>query len=149
MSAPNRDDPSEDLLFVMLEELDARKPYVVVERLDVASPSTTFMGVTRLSRRTFRIDYQEGPDSPSVRAVFRDLREAHEVLTRLGGLLSAREPRLNCVKSRALTLQCRLHPGQVGVEPSGPNRSDHQRVEQRHAGIGKPCQQTPGTRGVH
>jgi hypothetical protein len=55
------DDPSEDLLFMMLEELNEKNSSLVVERLDVSTAGESLMRVARLKRGPFDIEHQEQP----------------------------------------------------------------------------------------
>jgi hypothetical protein len=76
------DDPSEDLLFMMLEEMDQENSFLLVERLDVATPGEAFMRITRSARAMFNIESHEASDAAVSRARIRGIHVVHEIVTR-------------------------------------------------------------------
>ena len=75
------DDPSEDLLLILLEDIrDKDELFMIVERVRDAS-GQTYMQVIREDDATYRVEYRDGSADRHFFAVTADLREAHAVLT--------------------------------------------------------------------
>ena len=76
------DDPSEDLLFILLEDIrDKHELFLIVERVRDAS-GQTYMQVIRDDDSKYRLEYREGSADCHFFAVTADMREAHDVLTK-------------------------------------------------------------------
>ena len=76
------DDPSEDLLFILLEDIrDKHELFLIVERVRDAS-GQTYMQVIREEDSTYRLEYRDGSADRHFFAVTADMREAHNVLTK-------------------------------------------------------------------
>jgi hypothetical protein len=75
------DDPSEDLLFMLLEDIDQGEgTWVIVERL--ADPSQqTYAQVLRVNGDSWLVEHREGSPETHVGATVTDLRQAHALLT--------------------------------------------------------------------
>jgi len=76
------DDPSEDLLFILLEDIrDKHELFLIVERVRDTS-GQTYMQVIREEFSTYRLEYRDGSADRHFFAVTADMREAHDVLTK-------------------------------------------------------------------
>jgi N6-adenosine-specific RNA methylase IME4 len=76
------DDPSEDLLFILLEDIrDKDELFVIVERLADAS-GQTYMQAIRTADSRFRLEYRDGSAGRHFFAETADMRLAHDVLTK-------------------------------------------------------------------
>jgi hypothetical protein len=76
------DDPSEDLLFILLEDIrDRRELYMIVERVRDTS-GQTFMQAIRTDDSKYRLEYRDGAPDRHFYAVTADFRKAHDVLTK-------------------------------------------------------------------
>jgi hypothetical protein len=76
------DDPSEDLLFILLEDIrDRHELFVIVERTRDAS-GQTFIQAIRTDDSKYRLEYRDGSADRHFFAVTADMRTAHEVLTK-------------------------------------------------------------------
>jgi hypothetical protein len=88
------DDPSEDLLFILLEDVsDENGLFVIVERRADTSRQT-YMQVTRMEDSGFRSEYRHGSAVRHFFAVTPDMRVAHRVLTDWAFELPGREAAL-------------------------------------------------------
>ncbi len=75
------DDPSEDLLFILLEDLsDKNELFVIVERTADTSRQT-YMQVLRTDDSSYRLEHRHGSADRHFFAVTPDVRLAHRVLT--------------------------------------------------------------------
>ncbi len=76
------DDPSEDLLFILMEDLrDKHELFLIVERVRDAS-GQTYMQVIRTEDSKYRLEYRHGSADHHFFAVTADMRQAHDVLTK-------------------------------------------------------------------
>lgn len=75
------DDPSEDLLFMLLRDIEGEEEtFVIVERLSDPS-GQTYAQVIRNDDGGWIIERRDGGPDHHYRAVFSDLRPVHAVLT--------------------------------------------------------------------
>jgi hypothetical protein len=76
------DDPSEDLLFILLEDIrDRHELFVIVERVADAS-GQTFIQAIRTKDSKYRLEYRDGSADRHFFAVTADMREAHDIFTK-------------------------------------------------------------------
>lgn len=75
------DDPSEDLFFMLLRDIEGdEETFVIVERLSDPS-GQTYAQVIRSDDEGWILERRDGGPDRHYRAVFADLRTAHAVLT--------------------------------------------------------------------
>ena len=74
-----QDDPSEDALLLLLEDLGEEQDYVIVERLSDAS-GQTYAQVMRTGDG-YLVERRSGSEASHEHAVTTDVRRAHEDLT--------------------------------------------------------------------
>jgi hypothetical protein len=77
------DDPSEDLLFELLNELGEGNSFLIVERLD-PERRDHFMQTVMGPDRTFVLEYREGPPETHFSTTIDSMRAVHEVMTKWG-----------------------------------------------------------------
>lgn len=76
------DDPSEDLLFILLEDIrDKDELFLIVERVADAS-GQTYMQAIRTEDSRYRLEYRDGSPDRHFFAESTDMREAHDALTK-------------------------------------------------------------------
>ncbi len=76
------DDPSEDLLFILLEDIrDKHELFMIVERVRDAS-GQTFIQAIRTEDAQYRLEYRDGSADRHFFAITADMREAHDILTK-------------------------------------------------------------------
>lgn len=75
------EDPSEDLLYMLLTEIEqGREQFVIVER--VSDPTgQTYAQAMRLDDRRWTVEHRAGSPDQHFVAFVPDLRDAHELLT--------------------------------------------------------------------
>lgn len=76
------DDPSEDLLFILLEDIrDQHELFLIVER--TRDPSgQTYMQVIRTEDSKYQLEYRDGSADRHFFAITANMRDAHDVLTK-------------------------------------------------------------------
>lgn len=75
------DDPSEDLLFMLVEEIEqGTTEFLIVERLSDPS-SQTYAQTIRESDGSYAVEKREGGPDRHFRVLVPDFRTAHELLT--------------------------------------------------------------------
>ena len=75
------DDPSEDLLFMLLEDVEGGGgSWVIVKRADNASPQT-FVQCLRLEDGSYQVEHRAGSADRHYVTVVPGYRDAHTVLT--------------------------------------------------------------------
>jgi len=75
------DDPSEDLLFMLLEDIEAGQgTFLIVERTADAS-GQTYGQVLRCDDGSYIVEHREGDSQHHYGTVAPDMRAAHELLT--------------------------------------------------------------------
>jgi hypothetical protein len=76
------DDPSEDLLFILVEDIrDKDELFLIVERTADAS-GQTYMQAIRTEDSRYRLEYRDGSADRHFFAETADMREAHDVVTK-------------------------------------------------------------------
>jgi hypothetical protein len=75
------DDPSEDLLFMLLDQVDhGDGTWVIVDRLADASQQT-YAQALRVAADSWVVEHREGSPETHVGTTVSDLRAAHQLLT--------------------------------------------------------------------
>jgi hypothetical protein len=74
-------DPSEDLLFELLDELGEGNSFLIVERLE-AERAGHFMQTVIGPTGDFVLEYREGPLETHYSTTLGSMRDVHEVMTR-------------------------------------------------------------------
>lgn len=75
------DDPSEDLLFDLLDELGEENSFLIVERTE-SERADYFMRTEIGPDGTFVLEYREGPPETHFSTTVESMRRVHEVMTR-------------------------------------------------------------------
>jgi hypothetical protein len=74
------EDPSEDMLFILLDELGPKNSFLIVERLDAPDPDQTYMQVLRLEEGGYIVECRYGAAERHYQARARCMRKVHRIL---------------------------------------------------------------------